>query len=84
VASKPTSTPQYVTVCIFFVGHFKTLTNTQPHITLFAFYLLSFSYPLRGTGATVHSGGMIAEIYLEPSNFFLYGSWSADGMMEMR
>jgi hypothetical protein len=42
VASKPVllKTSQFV----FFVVHFETLTNTELHITLFAFYLHSLSY----------------------------------------
>jgi hypothetical protein len=68
----PTSTPQYVTFCIF-CGTLQN-TSTQPHITLLTFYLHSLSYPLCETGVTFYSGGlnwsMLAEIYLVSRNFF--------------
>jgi hypothetical protein len=57
----------------FFVVHFETLTDTQPHATLRAFDLHSLSYSLCGTGATIRSGGvnwpMIAEVYFELTKF---------------
>jgi hypothetical protein len=54
-----------------FAVNFETLTNTQPHTTL------SFVSLVRNRSD--NSGGMkwpkIAEIYVVPSHFSLYGSW---------
>jgi hypothetical protein len=79
---KPTRTPQYITV--FFCG---TLGNTQqytaPHHTSCILLALYFISLLQNTCDNFLWKNELASdclIYLTLSNFFLYGSWSANGV----
>jgi hypothetical protein len=81
VALKPTSAPQYVTICIFCGTLRNTHKYTAAHHTPCILLALSFISLVRQM--CDNSGGMkwpiIAEIYLKSSNFSLYGSWSDNG-----